>query len=95
LNIIAEWGYPLPSILSAEHSGQCIDFKFENTVVPSDVLMQFDYEGHALSILSGSGDLPEAFTVVPAVGWQLISDSPSTALDWATTVITVCQQLLG
>jgi hypothetical protein len=95
LSILAEWGYPIPSTLSAESHGQCIDFKFENTVVPSDMLMQFNYEDHLLSILSASDDLPETFTVVPAVGWQLMSDSPSTALDWATTVITVCQILMG
>lgn len=96
--IIDEWGYPLSSIVSVEENGSCLDFKFENTVVPSPgdfFTWDYNVEGHIVTITQANGNDPDTFAVLPAVGWELITESPTQALDWATTIITVCQMLLG
>ena len=94
--VIDQWGWPIPSILSVEENGTCLDFVYENTVVPSPsgfFTWEYDVDGHVVTITNASGSDPDTLTVDPAVGWEVISESPATALDWATTIITVCQGL--
>lgn len=96
--IIDQWGWPLPSILSVEENSSCLDFVYENTVVPSPgdfFTWKYDVDGHIVTITTALGSDPDTLTVDPAVGWEVINQSPAVALDWATTIITVCQMLLG
>lgn len=97
--LLKTWDYTspsgMPTVLSVEHDGQCMDFVFKNTVVPVNNTEVVNYEDHMITIISGSGSEPELFLVTPAPGWEVISLSPIEAPDWATTIITVCQMLLG
>jgi hypothetical protein len=97
--IIKSWDFTppsgTPSVLSVEHSGQCIDFSFQNTVVPINNTEVVDYEGHVITILSTGGPSPENISIAPSAGWEVVTQSPIEAADWATTIITICQQLLG
>jgi len=96
--VIDQWGWPLPTTISVEENGSCLDFKIENTVVPSPsnfFTWNYDVDGHIVTITQANGDTPDTFAVLPAAGWELLTESPAQALDWATTVITVCQMLLG
>lgn len=98
MTILEQWGHPLPSIVSVEEDGHCLNFIYENTVVPSPHSTfgwDYEYQGHIVRLLEASGDLPDKLEVIPEVGWQAITQNPSVAPDWATTIITICQQLLG
>lgn len=72
-----------------------MDFVFENTVVPVNNTETVTYEDHIITMISGSGASPETFMVTPAAGWELATQSPIEAPDWATTVITICQMLFS
>jgi hypothetical protein len=96
--IIEEWGYPMKSILSVEEDGQCLHFIYENTVAPSPystTAWEYNIDGHILKLHEGPGAQPDSIEVIPSVGWELITDSPMVAPDWDTSVITICQMLLG
>lgn len=96
--IIDQWGHPMKSILAVEKDGQCLHFTYENTVVPSpfsDNAWEYDYEGHIIKLNESSGVLPDSLEVVPAIGWELVTDSPIVAPDWDTSIITICEMLLG
>ena len=96
--IIEEWGGPLSSIISIEEDGQCINVIYENTVVSSpynSTWWEYLIDGHTIRIDEASGNFDDLLTVVPAAGWELVTNSPMVAPDWATTIITFCQYLLG
>lgn len=98
MTVIEEWGFPMKSIVSVEEDGQCLNFIYENTVVPSPYSTfgwEYSVEGHVVKISEGSGNLDDLLTVIPASGWELITDSPLVVPDWTTGVITICQMLLG
>lgn len=97
--IIKSWDFTdpsgSPSILSVDYLGQCMDFIFKNTVVPINNTETVTFEDHVITIISSGGPSPENFAVVPAPGWELVTQSPIEAADWATTVITICQSLFS
>lgn len=97
--IIKTWDFTAPSgapsILSVEHSGQCMDFVLQNTVVPINNTETVTYEDHVITIISGAGPSPDTLVVAPSAGWELTTQSPIEAADWATTIITICQQLFS
>jgi hypothetical protein len=98
VEIIHEWGGPLSSIISVDRKGQCIDFIYENTVVPTPGdYLSWDYniDGHILTIENAMDKVPDGMSVTPLPGWEAVTELSVVAPDWATTVITICQQLLG
>jgi hypothetical protein len=99
-NLIEEWGYSPQSTLTVSEEGTCLTFHFNNTVtsyppeIPTNEWL-IPFEEHTISILSQAGDWPETLSVIPGAGWEVVTQSPIEAADWTTTIITICQMLLG
>jgi hypothetical protein len=93
--LLDRWGGVNPSSITVKPEGNCLDFVFHNTIVPTEMVQGYDFEGHKVIVQSNSGDLPEIFTVQPLPGWEALTDLVMSAQDNATTIITICQQLLG
>jgi len=74
--------------------GQCIDFLFHNQI-GSTFEKLWNYNGNKVLLLAEVGDKKDHFSVIPALGWELVTKGYIEVSEWTTGVITVCQQLMS
>jgi hypothetical protein len=90
------WGGPMYSELRATPNGECVDIEYVNTVTvyPSMVVEKVLMD-QSVTVKLGHDVVPDEFFVVPAAGWEVVTENHLMVEEWTSAIITVCQMLLG
>lgn len=80
---------------TATPNGACIDFEFMNYWMIGNPEESWDYMGHKVVTVMEIADKPDMFTVIPASGWEVVTEPLLHVAEWTSGIITVCNMLMS